>query len=202
MFTNLDRFAHITDPLQQPIGIWAYIVLAVLVAVEGPITTLAAAVVASSGLLNPVPVFFFASLGNLTADTLWYGLGYMGKIEWIHHYGKWFGIKEDSLARLQVDAQSHIRKILFVGKLTLGFMVPILITTGLMRIPVKRWLGALFIAECIWTGSLVLAGYHFGHLIQNLESDLRWVSLGGVAIFMVILLFYLTRRRSDSGNEV
>lgn len=196
MTYNLSHLNSALQSLQQPWGGgWAYLLLALLVAVEGPITTLAAAVAAATGLLNPVLVFIFASLGNLTADTLWYGLGYLGKTEWILHYGSWLGIKESSLTRLQEDVQTHIHKILFVGKLTLGFMVPILITTGLMRIPLKRWFAILFGAECIWTGSLVFVGYHFGRLVQGIEASLRWVSLGGAALFLIILLVYLGRRQ-------
>jgi membrane protein DedA with SNARE-associated domain len=197
MINTLSHAHFSLDVLQSSLGFWVYLLLSVVVAVEGPIATLAGAGAASLGYLNPVLVFIFASLGNLTADILWYGLGYMGKTEWLVRHGSWLGIKESSLTRLQEDVQTHIHKILFVAKLTLGFMVPILITTGLMRIPVKRWFGVLFGAECIWTGSLVFIGYHFGRLILNIQNGLRWVSLGGAAIFLIILLFYLIRRQSD-----
>ncbi len=182
---------------QQPLGGWTYLLLAVLVAVEGPITTLAAAVAASAGLLNPVLVFAFASLGNLTADILWYGLGYMGKTEWIFHYGKWLGIKESFLTRLQKDIHDHIHKVLFFAKLTLGFIIPTLIAAGLARVPMKRWFGVLFAGECLWTGSLVLAGYYFGYLIQRIENNLRWISLGGAAIFILLIIIYLSRRKAE-----
>ena len=70
-----------------------------------------------------------------------------------------------------------------------------------MRIPIKRWFGVLFAAECIWTGGLVFIGYHFGRLVQHIEASLRWVSLGGAAIFLIILLFYLTRRQLDPKRD-
>jgi membrane protein DedA with SNARE-associated domain len=176
-------------------GGWAYIFIALLVAVEGPITTLAGAVAASAGYLNPVLVFVAAGIGNLTADTLWYSLGYLGKIEWLTRYGGWFGIKESSLARLQQDIQTHIRKFLFVAKLTLGLVVPALIAAGLARVPFKRWFGVLFAAECIWTGGLVLAGYYFGYMIQRIETNLRWVSVGGGVIFIAIVIYYLSHHQ-------
>ena len=181
----------------QLLGGWTYILLALLVAVEGPLITLAGAVAASAGYLNPVLVFASASVGNLTADTVWYSVGYLGKTEWLVRYGGWFGLKQKLIERLQKDIQTHIRKILFAAKLTLGFVVPTLIAAGLARVPVKRWFGALFTAECIWTGGLVLAGYYFGTLAQRIETNLRWVSLGGTAIFLVIVIIYITRRKSD-----
>jgi membrane protein DedA with SNARE-associated domain len=185
-----------------PWGGWAYILLALLVAIEGPVTTLAGAVAASAGYLNPVLVFVAACLGNLTADTLWYLLGYLGKTEWFIRYGGWLGIKESSLARLQQDIHTHIHKILFVAKLTLGFVIPALIAAGLARVPFKRWFGVLFTAECLWTGSLVLAGYYFGHMVQRIETNLRWVSLGGGVIFISIMIYYLSHHRPKLEQEL
>ena len=40
------------------LGYWNYVLLAILVAVEGPIATLLGAVAASAGLMRPILVFF------------------------------------------------------------------------------------------------------------------------------------------------
>ncbi len=76
------------------LGFWTYIILALLVAVEGPIATLLGAAAASAGLMRPMPVFLAAAAGNLTADSLWYTLGYLGKTEWILHFGRRLGLRE------------------------------------------------------------------------------------------------------------
>jgi membrane protein DedA with SNARE-associated domain len=194
MTTILNSLHSIPDQTASWGG-WAYILIAVLVAVEGPITTLAGAVAASTGYLNPVLVFVSAAIGNLTADTLWYSLGYLGKIEWLVRYGTLFGIKESSLTRLQQDIYAHIHKLLFVAKLTLGLVVPTLIAAGLARVPFKRWFGVLFAAECLWTGALVLLGYYFGSMIQHVETNLRWMSVGGGVIFVAMVIYYLFHHR-------
>jgi len=197
MYNDLFHAYLLADSM-QPMQGWAYILLACVVAVEGPVTTLAGAVAASTGLLNPILVFVSASIGNLIADTLWYSLGYLGKIEWAVRYGGWLGIKEQAIARMQKDVQDHIHKILFIAKLTLGFVIPTLIAAGLARVPFKRWFGVLFAAECLWTGGLVLVGYYFGYLTQQIEADLRWLSLGGGFLFIMIVGLYLSHRRVDS----
>jgi membrane protein DedA with SNARE-associated domain len=197
MFNNLYHFHLITDALQPSFGIWAYILLAVLVAVEGPITTLTGAVAASAGLLSPIWVFLSASIGNLTADTLWYSLGYLGKTDLIVKYGPRFGLKENLIARIEEDVHNHIHKVLFIAKLTMGLVIPTLVAAGLARVPFKRWFGVLFTAECIWTGSLVLVGYYFGYLIQRIETNLRWISLGGGLILLIAAIFYLSHRKAN-----
>ena len=59
-----------TGQLPQ-LGYWTYLVLALLVAVEGPVATLLGAAAASAGLMRPGLVFVSAAAGNLTADSLW-----------------------------------------------------------------------------------------------------------------------------------
>jgi membrane protein DedA with SNARE-associated domain len=200
MYTELSRLYLFADSI-QPLGSLAYILFAVLVAIEGPITTLAGAVAASAGYLNPILVFISASLGNLSADIIWYSLGYMGKTEWLVKYGSWLGIKEAFVTRLQKDIHTHIRKILFIAKLTLGLVIPTLIAAGLARVPFKRWFGVLFTAECIWTGGLVVVGYYFGYMIQRIETNLRWISLAGAVIAVVLVVIYLLRHRPNLESD-
>jgi membrane protein DedA with SNARE-associated domain len=126
----------------------------------------------------------------------------MGKTEWLVKYGGRLGIKESFITRLQKDIHVHVHKILFIAKLTLGLVIPTLIAAGLARVPFKRWFGVLFTAECIWTGSLVLAGYYFGTMIQRIETNLRWVSLIGAVISIALLVIYFIRHRPDLEKEL
>ena len=76
------------------LGYWTYLVLAFLVAIEGPVATLLGAAAASAGLMRPWLVFFCAAAGNLTADSLWYSLGYAGKLEWALRFGRRLGLRQ------------------------------------------------------------------------------------------------------------
>ena len=181
----------------QPLGNWAYLLLALLVAVEGPLATLAAAVASSTGYLDPRLVFLSASCGNLSADILWYSLGYLGKIELLERYGRWFGIRQSTILRLKQDIHDHVGKFLFFAKLTLGLVVPTLIAAGLARVAWRRWIWILLLAESIWTGSLVLAGYYYGQYILHIENGMKWISIGSTAILLIGLGIYLTRRHSQ-----
>jgi len=117
------------------------------------------------------------------------------------HYGSRLGVTEKFISRLQKDIQNHILKLLFVAKLTLGFVIPTLVATGLARVPFKRWFGVLFTAECIWTGTLVTVGYYYGYLTQRIETHLRWVSVGGAIIFLIAIGIYLSHRKPNLEGE-
>ena len=185
----------------QSWSIWPYLLLAFLVAVEGPIATLGAAIASSTGYLDPRLVFLFASFGNLSADVLWYSLGYMGKLDLLERYGKWFGFKPDIILKLKQEMHDHVGKFLFVAKLTLGLVVPTLIAAGLARVPWKRWFGLLVLAESIWTGGLVLAGYYYGQYILHIETNLKIISITATIIMVIGLGIYFLRRRSHKDNQ-
>ncbi|MDD5371763.1 MAG: VTT domain-containing protein [Anaerolineaceae bacterium] len=186
--------------LDHPLGIWAYLAIAVLVIIEGPIATLVGAVAASAGYLKPGWVFVFAAAGNLTSDTLWYLLGYLGNIEWLVKYGRYVGLKREQVVNLQKEIEQHALQILFVAKLTLGFVIPVLIATGLARIPLRRWFGVLVSAEFIWTGGLVYVGYHFGRYVRTLERGIQFFTLGAGLVFAILTIRFITKRRARAAE--
>ena len=171
------------------LGSWTYLLLAALVAVEGPLATLLGAAAASAGLMKPEFVFLAAAFGNLTADSLWYTLGYLGKIDWLLRVGKKIGIKADILAHLESEMHKHAARILFIAKLTLSMMIPALIAAGLVKAPWRRWFPAIFGGEMIWTGALVLIGFYTTEAIKRVALGVEYVALGGSVLFVFFLIY-------------
>jgi len=187
------------------LGFWTYIILALLVAVEGPIATLLGAAAASAGLMRPMPVFFAAAAGNLTADSLWYTLGYMGKTEWILHFGRRLGLRESLIDHLKQNMLAHATKVLFLAKLTVSFVIPSLIAAGLLRIPWRRWFPALIVAESIWTGSLVLIGYYTTEALKRVEAGVEYAVLAASIAFVVFAILAgrrLVRQFDKDASEI
>lgn len=172
---------------------WAYIALAVLVFVEGPMVTLLGAVAAASGWLDPYGVFAAAAIGNFAADNAWYLLGYVGKVEWVLRYGRWFGVRPQHLRRLRAEIHAHAIPMLLLAKVTASLAIPALVTAGLMRVPWRRTFLAVFIGECLWTGMLVFLGYHFAASLRRLQWGLQLISLIAAVIVLFLLLRYLHR---------
>ena len=180
-----------TGPIAH-LGAWNYVLLALLVAVEGPAATLLGAIAASAGLLRPGLVFLFAALGNLTADSVWYMLGYMGKTEWLFHGGRRFGVKQESIERLTHGMRKHTVKILFFAKLSVSFVIPALVAAGLVKAPWRRWFPALLGAETLWTGSLVLIGFYTTEALKRVERGIEYFVIAG-SIFFLGMLFWFGR---------
>jgi membrane protein DedA with SNARE-associated domain len=154
--------------------------------------------------MRPALVFVFAALGNLVADSLWYLLGYAGKIEWLFHSGRRLGVKREYLDRLQHGMRKHTLKILFFAKLSMSFVIPSLIAAGLVKAPWRRWFPALLGAETLWTGSLVLIGYYTTEALKRVEQGVEYFVLFGSAIFLVFLFWlgrHVLKGGVDDGNN-
>ena len=170
------------------LGGWTYILLAVLVAFEGPIVTLLGASAASAGLLRAPLVFFAAVVGNLTADLLWYSIGYLGKIEWLFRFSKRLGVERDLLDKLRENLLEHAVKVLFLAKLTVSLVIPSLVTAGLLRLPLRRWFLPFIAAETIWTGTLVVIGFYTIEAIKRVERGVEYVVLFASILFVSFLV--------------
>ena len=177
-----------TGQLPQ-LGYWTYLVLALLVAIEGPIATLLGAAAASAGLMRPILVFIVAAFGNLTADSLWYSLGYAGKVETALRLGRRLGIRQELLESLEKGLQIHATKIMLMAKLTMSFMIPSLLAAGLVKVPWRRWFPAVFGGEMLWTGSLVLIGYYATEAIKRVERGIEYAILGLSLVFVLFILW-------------
>jgi membrane protein DedA with SNARE-associated domain len=184
------------------LGYWSYLLLAILVAIEGPSVTILGALLASTGALRPGWVFFAASMGNLSADIGWYMLGYLGRFEVLLQHIGWLRPHQDRINRLEHEMTRHAAKILLVAKLTLSMSIPALIAAGMARVPWRRWLPVLLFGECLWTGGLVLIGFYLGHYIKQLEQGMQIIAVIGTLIFVVTAIWLIKRVSSSSQLDI
>jgi membrane protein DedA with SNARE-associated domain len=180
------------------LGWWSYLLLALLVAVEGPSATILGAVLASTGALRPGWVFVAAAIGNSSADVGWYMLGYLGRFEVLVRHVGWLRQYQSQINSLEREMVRHATKILLVAKLTLGMSIPALIGAGMAHVPWRRWYPAVLIGECIWTGSLVLVGYHLGHYIKQFEAGMQLVTVTAVIVSVAAGIWLIKRRNGSS----
>jgi membrane protein DedA with SNARE-associated domain len=170
-----------------------YVLLSLLIVVQGPVATLLGGAAAATGLLRPSLVLVSGVVGNLTADVLWYWAGTKGKIEWVLRYFKWLGVRHDHIERLQQSLRRYAPKILLLAKLSAGFAVPALIAAGMSRIRWRRWFPVVFLGETLWTGGLVLLGYFAAEAIRHLEQGVHVIVLGTSLGFLFVFLWLLPR---------
>lgn len=179
------------------LGVWSYIILGILVATEGPLSTLIGASASGAGLLDWRWVLLATVIGNIVGDCLWYTVGYMGKIQWFYEHGRWFGMRPHHVARLEREMQLHARKLIIFAKIAYGLIVPTLVAAGLARVPWRKWFPVVFVVETLWSILLVWIGFHATNFIQDLEHTLHAI---GVAVLVgggALILMRMLRKRID-----
>ncbi len=186
--------------VSDQVGSWSYLIIALLVAVEGPIVTLLGSAASASGYLKTGLVLAAAAGGNITADVVWYRLGYAGKMEWLQPYQRWLGIKPRQMTNLIKGMHEHASKILFFAKLSSGLMIPSLLAAGIARVPLKKWLPTLFIGEMIWTGTLVFIGYHATIMLSSISKGIEYILLGASLVFLFVMVYFIRRTLRNSAE--
>ncbi len=182
----------------QGLGPWSYVLIALLVATEGPVTTLIGATAAAAGFLDIRLVFIATAIGNVAGDALWYSVGYVGKSERFHGLTSRVGLHREPVQRLEHGMRTHAAKAILIAKITFGLIIPTLVAAGLARVPLRRWLPAVLVAETVWTFLLVSIGFHAAGAIAQVESGFRLVGMLAAVVVITSTLIYLkrTRRRS------
>lgn len=174
------------------LGAWSYVILFLLVFIEGPAITMTAGAMAGAGILRFDLVFIVAVLGNTAADYTWYLLGYFGghrsrlrRIGWVRQ-------NEVKIEHLTRNINQQATKLFLLTKASIGLMsIPVLIASGVARV---RWCRLLLISiffEPLWNGALIMAGYRLGDYITELDRGLRIFALiGSIALFIILANIY------------
>jgi membrane protein DedA with SNARE-associated domain len=185
------------------LGAWSYLILVLLVFVEGPAATLVAATMAAAGILRADLVFLFSVVANFMADVFWYLIGYSA-----HRGGRvlrfpWLQRRWHMVESMEQALHGRAAKMYLVTKLSMGLLtIPVLIASGLARVPWLRLLAVSLLVEPIWNGLLVLAGYRLGDSVAHMERGMRFAAIGGSVLIFVILLYFYRRMFSRLFNVV
>lgn len=180
------------------LGIWSYVLLALLVATEGPISTLLGAAAAAAGILDIRFVFISAFIGNVIGDCLWYSIGYANNLQSIYRRGRWLGLQSHHLDRLELEMHTHATKLIALSKLAIGLIIPTLIAAGLARVPLKRWFPLVLVVETLWTIFMVNLGYHSTGLITQFERSIQVIGIIALVAIILGIVWYARRMYQQS----
>jgi membrane protein DedA with SNARE-associated domain len=174
------------------LGNWSYVLIALLVFVEGPSVTLVAGAMAATGILRAEWVFVAAATGNFLADQFWYWAGRFGGHRDFLFRFRWFQSRKLEIEHLESGMQEHGVKMYLMAKLSMGLLtIPTLVSAGLARVAWWRMAGVSILIEPFWSGFLVFAGYRLGEHITRMERGLQVAALiGGVLLLLLFLWWY------------
>jgi membrane protein DedA with SNARE-associated domain len=180
-----------------------YLALFPLAAAEGPIVTIITGFFSSLGYINFWLAYLIIVAGDLTGDLAHYSAGRFGGRKFIDRWGKYIGVGPHQIEKLEEQFAKRGDKLLFIGKMLHGAGGAFLIAAGIIKMPLKKFLSANFLATLLKSMILLIIGYYFGRAFITINGYLEkitLISLGLAVLAGLIYFFYIRKKSINSVN--
>jgi membrane protein DedA with SNARE-associated domain len=180
----------------QQYGYW--LMLPLMIA-EGPVVTIIAAMLASLGAFNWFIVLVLSVIGDMLGDIIFYWLGYRWGIGFVRTVGKYLGITERVVERMEKYFLNHGGKTIFAVKSTTGLCWATFVTAGIVKMDFRKFLKYSFLGGVVWSGFLVAMGYFYGYLWKEIKQYISWVGwiIFAVAIISFLIITWYKKNQSE-----
>ncbi|HRZ95549.1 MAG TPA: DedA family protein [Candidatus Moranbacteria bacterium] len=168
---------------------YGYAIMLPLMILEGPVATLAAAILASLGAFNVWIVLILSIIGDMVGDVILFGLGYHYGMGFVRRVGKYIGITEKLVLKMERYFERHGGKTIFAVKSTTGLCWAAFTAAGIVKMDFKKFIKYSIYGGIIWSGFLVFMGYFYGYLWREIRDYIKWV---GWAITFLAVITFLT----------
>jgi len=151
------------------------------------------------GKLDPLFTFLMALLGSLAGITVSYYLGRVYGLKLIHKYGRYFHITEERYQRVHNWFERVGRWSLFFGYYIAGVRHFTAMVAGASNLEYPRFAVFAYSGAFTWVSCFLLLGYFMGDQWERASAQFhRYIVIGSVAIGVILGLYLLVRRISNS----
>ena len=179
---------------------YGYAVMLPLMILEGPVATIIAAMLASLGAFNVFVVLLLSILGDIIGDVILFGLGYRYGMGFVRHVGKYMGITEKLVTRMEKYFEHHGGKTILAVKSTTGLCWATFVAAGIVKMDFKKFVRYSLMGGIIWSGFLVAMGYFYGYLWRELKiyiASAGWIIFAVAAVSIVFINLYKMREAKN-----
>ena len=164
----------------------------------GETLLLAAAAWAAARNHSIVLVIFFGFLGATAGADLGYLLGFKGGRPFVERFGSVFRIRPDHIARSEMFFARHGDRAVLLARFVLGLRTWGSMLAGMSHMPFWRFQFFSALGGLAWAVLIGLAGYFLGSNLPLIETIVRAMGFGGLAIIIVVALIGLVAQRRAS----
>jgi len=150
---------------------------------------------AYQGEINLYMIVLVGILGSVGGALLNYYLAMIFGRKFILKYGKYFFIKEETLAKLDTFFAKHGEISTFTGRLIPGIRQLISLPSGLARMNIAKFSLYTAIGAGIWVVVLVGVGYLVGSNEALISEYLKSATFIALVCVFLITLFYIVRNK-------
>lgn len=177
------------------IGFWRYLIVFFGMIFEGDILLFSSFFLAREGVFHLGTLFAVTLLGVLLGDLMWYWLG--EKIDKSH--SRLLLWAEKIAAPFDEHLISRTFHTIFISKYTYGIHHAILLRAGMLRFPLRRFVGYDFISSLVWIFIVGGLGYFSSFYFSLIKHYIKFAELGllfGILLF-VFISHYIAKKSKD-----
>ena len=170
---------------------YRYLFLFIMSLIDGRVPALFAGFLISAKEFLFWPSYLILILGNLITDTIYYFIG---------RKGSGWKIVEKNKGKINYIEklwEKHAIKVVFFGKLTVIFVVPVLIFFGLIKYPYRKFIKYSIGIDLLIIAILISVGYFSGNAYK-LYSQYIYLASALLAIIFICVFFivnYKSKRK-------
>lgn len=145
----------------------------------------------AQGKMNFVLAIAAGTIGTMVGTYVWYYLGRLVNNQrlgiWANRYGKWIGVTDKDIDRVNNWFNQHGRKAVFLGRMVPGIRTLISLPAGMNQMPFTTFTIYSTAGTLIWTAALTGAGFLLGENYALIEKYIGPISK--LVLFGLVGLF-------------
>jgi membrane protein DedA with SNARE-associated domain len=167
--------------------------------VEGPVVSVVTGFVAARGYFHWYWALLLLVCGDLIGDLIYYWIGYHGGAP-LARLGRYLGLRGGLSPELRRDLRQNAGKMLLIGKWTHSIGCVVLIGSGMLRLPLPRFLLVNLLATIPKSAALLGLGFFVGQNFPLIERHaiLATLVLAGLGLAAAAVVLRQTGRLWDS----
>ncbi len=182
---------------------YGYVVIFPIAVVEGPIIALVAGFLVSLGYLSFIPAYLIIVTADVLGDIVYYYIGYSGsKKSFLGKYHSRFPVIMRNFNLVDNLWKKHEKKTILLSKFSYGLCIPLLMSAGLSKVPIKRFIAYVLFIDIIKFGTIITAGYFLGYSFQKAESYILYFGITVAVILAIFIIAYLFYSKKYAIKEI
>ena len=166
---------------------YRYLILFPLACIEGPVLALVIGFLVHLGYFNIFGAMLLMCAGDFLPDIFYYYLGYVGNEKnYLEKYGSRFQFIKSNFPIIEKLWRDHGYKMMFFSKLAYGMSTPLLISSGLAKMPFKKFAPRALLVTIFQYGIILTLGYYLGYSYVYAAKYIQYV---GIILALVLIAF-------------
>jgi len=194
---NID-WLTVVDAIGYPAAGLGILIESAGVPFPGETLLLAAAAWAAARNHSLVLVILFGFLGATAGADLGYYLGFKGGRPFVERFGSLFRIRPEHIARSEMFFARHGDRAILAARFVIGLRTWGSMLAGMSHMPFWRFQLFSALGGLAWAAIIGGAGYFLGSNLALLETIVRAIGFGGLAIIVVVVIIAVVAQRRAS----